>query len=253
MSKSLKKETLPAPQGEVSPHSSPLLLRAPLLGAPAAQTWQGGGKSSDGSGNGHLRAAVNNSPGTTPAPTESLAQDSKPCVLAQLECTRSEGCVIICHPLVMSGPIAWRHHNGPSLPTALTLSVLQPQHMHLRLPQRHYPLYPPMSRLVLGISVSCQSLKSCLCLPRAPSGCSGRGYTSPGTCGKRVHLILTCASLGSCRTKSRRLSTGSPHAPAQLASPLGSPASSHMGLTGSTWLSPGDFIPSFSPSQRAQG
>jgi len=44
-SRSPTQETLPPPQGEGSPYSSPLLLPARLLGAPAARTWQGGGKS----------------------------------------------------------------------------------------------------------------------------------------------------------------------------------------------------------------
>ena len=53
MPRTLKKETLPAPQGQLSPPSSPLLLRACLLRAPAASTWQGRAKSSDGSRVGH--------------------------------------------------------------------------------------------------------------------------------------------------------------------------------------------------------
>jgi len=49
------------------------------------------------------------------------------------------------------------------------------------------------------------------------------GQTSPGTYGTRVHWVTARASLGGCRTKSR----GSPHSPALLASPRGSPDLSH--------------------------
>lgn len=62
---------------------------------------------------------MNNYPGTTPAPTKSLAQCSKPCwseCASQLGETHhldisSMGCVVTVHPLVMSEPIMQGQHS----------------------------------------------------------------------------------------------------------------------------------------------
>ena len=82
-----------------------------------------------------------------------------------------------------------------------------------------------ISCAVLGIGVSCQSPRSWLCLPRAPSGFCGCGTHLQAHTGRGFvssHPAPPWEATG-------QSPTGSPHTSALLASPLGSPGSSHGG------------------------
>ena len=208
MPRSLKKETLPAPQGEVSPHSSPLLLRARLLGAPAACTWQGRGKSCEGSGvrqagtlpsqttstnaalntpalrpaqleRGHKPAGWDSAPGSkqrgTPGHNPSLSDVRAHASVPQDQSLRDS---------VLSEPIS-RGAIRTHLLGDITTGRPHPRHSpqlrcrpsacvwgHRSTPARSIP---PSLVLVLGIGVSRQSLRPRPCLPRTPPAHSGPG------------------------------------------------------------------------------
>ena len=162
--------------------------------------------------------------------------------------------MVTVHPSVTSEPIAQGRHS----PFLGDVTVGRP--CPRRSPQQrcgpstcvwayHNATSPSLiSCPVLGIGVSCRSLRSWLCL-RSPIRFLWLWYTSRGIYGKRVCFITSRASLGGYRTESHRLS---PHF-STAGQPSGLPWFLPRGVKGSTWLSHGDFLPSFSPRQRAQG
>lgn len=204
---------------------------------------------------------MSNSPGTTPAPTKSLAQCSKPCWserASQLGETHhldisSMECVVTVHHLVMSEPIMQGWHSPFLGDIALAHSVCPGSAVALAHASgvTAMPLPTPslVSCLAVSIGVSCQSLRCLLCLPRPHRVSVSVVHTS--------RHIWQVGSFDNNPCLTWRLKDKVPQALATLkhgCPALWAPLVPPMGeIKASTWLFCRDFLPSFFPSQGSKG